>query len=62
MTNPDPAVFATAYRKLAGSTVVNKPLPEFSDPKLLRSSREKYAAIPDKHYKPGKFTTFVGFE
>jgi hypothetical protein len=62
MTSTDPAVSATAFRKLIGSTVVNKPLPEFNDPKLLRSSWEKYAAISDQYYKPGKFTTFVGFE
>ncbi len=62
MTNPDPKVSGEAFKKLIGSTVVNKPLPEFSDPKLLRSSWEKYAAISDKYYKPGKFTTFVGFE
>ncbi len=62
MTNPDPEVSATAFRKLIGSTIVNKPLPEFTDPKLLRSSWEKYSAISDKYYKPGKFTTFVGFE
>jgi hypothetical protein len=62
MTSTDPAVWATAFRKLIGSTVVNKPLPEFNDPKLLRSSWEKYAAISDQYYKPGKFTTFVGFE
>jgi hypothetical protein len=62
MTNPDPAVSATAFRKLIGSTITNKPLPEFNDPKLLRSAWEKYSAISDKYYKPGKFTTFVGFE
>ena len=62
MTSTDPSVSAQAFRKLIGSTVVNKPLPEFNDPKLLRSAWEKYAAISDKYYKPGKFTTFVGFE
>jgi hypothetical protein len=62
MTSTDPAVSATAFRKLIGSTVVNKPLPEFNDPKLVRSAWEKYAAISDQYYKPGKFTTFVGFE
>jgi hypothetical protein len=62
MTNPDPAISANAFRKLIGSTIVNKPLPEFNDPKLLRSAWEKYTAISDKYYKPGKFTTFVGFE
>ena len=62
MTNPDPAVSATAFRKLIGSTIVNKPLPEFNDPKLLRSAWEKYSAISDRYYKPGTFTTFIGFE
>jgi len=62
MTNPDPKVSGVAFKKLIGSLVVNKPLPEFSDPKMLRSTWEKYAAISDKYYKPGKFTTFVGFE
>ena len=51
-----------AFKKLIGSLVVNKPMPEFNDPALLRSSWEKYSAISDKYYKPGKFTTFIGFE
>jgi hypothetical protein len=62
MTSKDPSVSAQAFRKLIGSTVVNKPLPEFSDPQLLRSAWQKYAAIADKYNKPGKFTAFVGFE
>ncbi len=62
MTNPDPKVSGGAFKKLIGSLVVNKPLPEFNDPTLLRSSWEKYSAISDKYYKPGKFTTFIGFE
>jgi Protein of unknown function (DUF3604) len=62
MTNPNPKVSGEAFKKIAGSLVVNKPLPEFNDPKLLRSAWEKYGAISDKYYKPGKFTTFVGFE
>ena len=62
MTKPDPKVSGEAFKKIGGSLIVNKPLPEFSDPKLLRSTWETYAAISDKYYKPGKFTTFVGFE
>ncbi len=62
MTSSDPAVSATAFRKLIGSTVVNKPIPELNDPKLLRSAWEKYSAISDQYYKPGTFTTFIGFE
>jgi hypothetical protein len=62
MTNPDPKVSGAAFHKLIGSLVVNKPLAEFSDPKLLRSAWDAYAAIADKYYKPGKFTSFIGFE
>jgi len=62
MTNPDPAVSATAFHKLIGSTVVNKPLPEFNDPKLLRSTWQTYKSIAEKYNQPGKFTAFIGFE
>ncbi|MGA9565270.1 MAG: DUF3604 domain-containing protein [Candidatus Korobacteraceae bacterium] len=62
MTSTDPKVSGEAFKKLIGSLVVNKPIPEFNDPTLLRSSWEKYSAISDKYYKPGKFTTFIGFE
>ncbi len=62
MTSSDPAVSAASFKKLIGSTIVNKPLPEFSDPKVLRSAWEKYEAIAEKYNKPGQFTAFVGFE
>jgi hypothetical protein len=34
MTSSDPAVSAEAFKKLLGSTMVNKPLPEFMNPVL----------------------------
>jgi hypothetical protein len=62
MTSNDPKVSAEAFRKLIGSTATNKPLPEFSDPKLLLSAWDKYAAIAEQYNRPGQFTSFVGFE
>ena len=62
MTSTDPKVSGEAFKKLLGSTMLNKPIPEFNDPKVLRSAWENYAAIPDKYNQPGKFTSFVGFE
>ncbi len=62
MTSTDPKVSAQAFQRLLGSTFANQPIPEFNQPLLLRSAWEIYAAIPDKYYKPGKFTSFVGFE
>ena len=61
MTSTDPKVSGEAFKKLIGSLVVNKPVAEFSDPKMLRSTWEKYEAIADKYNDPGKFTAFVGF-
>ena len=62
MTSSDPKDSGAAFKKLIGSTVVNKPLPEFSDPKMLKSAWDTYSGIADKYYKPGKFTSFVAFE
>ena len=62
MTSADPQVSGQAFKTLIGSTMANKPLPEFSDPKTLRSTWETYMSAADKYYKPGFFTTFVGYE
>ena len=62
MTNPDPKVSEQAFKTLIGSTMSNKPLPEFSDPKMLRSAWETYMTAAEQYYKPGFFTTFVAYE
>lgn len=62
MTSSDPTVSGQAFKKLLGSTMVNKPISEFMNPELLRSVWESYAAEADRFSKPGKFTAFVGFE
>ena len=62
MTSTDPKVSGQAFQKLLGSTMLNKPIAAFNNPDLLRAAWDTYAAIPDKYYKPGKFTSFVGFE
>lgn len=62
MTSTDPKVSGEAFQKLLGSTMVNKPIPAFADPKLTKAAWEKYASFADKYNKPGKFTAFVGFE
>ena len=62
MTSTDPKVSAEAFKKLLGSTYLNKPIPEFNDPKLTSAAWQRYAAIPDQYNHPGQFTAFVGFE
>jgi len=62
LTSTDPKIAAQSFLKLIGSTKSNKPLPEFSDPKVLRSVWETYSSMADKYYKPGTFATFIGYE
>src|SRR4051794_8124995 len=58
MTGNDPKVSGQAFKKLLGSTMANRPLPEFNDPAMLRSTWQAYSAIAEKYNQPGKFTTF----
>ncbi len=62
MTSNDPTIAAEAFKKLIGSTVSNKPLPEFTEAGMVRSAWATYAAAARKYDDPGKFTAFVGFE
>jgi hypothetical protein len=62
MTSKDPAVAAAAFHKVVGTFVTNEPLPELSDPKLLRSTWTNYQATAERYNKPGRFTSFIGFE
>ncbi len=62
MTSTDPSVAAAAFHKVVGTFVTNKPLPELSDPKVLHSTWMAYTATAEKYNKPGKFTSFIGFE
>jgi hypothetical protein len=62
MTSKDVKVSSAAFYKVIATFVSNKPLPELSDPKLLRSTWADYTAIAEKYNKPGRFTSFIAFE
>ena len=62
MSSTDPAVAAAAFNKVVTTFVTNEPLPELSDPKLLRSTWTDYQATAEKYNKPGRFTSFIAFE
>jgi len=62
MTSSDPKVSGQPFQNFLGSTMATKPIPELNTPDLRAAAWESYAAIPDRYYTPGKFTSFVGFE
>jgi hypothetical protein len=47
---------------MVSSLTKNQPLTDLLKPDVLGSVWHKYKEIADKHYKPGKFTTFVSYE
>jgi len=62
MTSQDPQMSGQAFKKLIGSTVQNQPIPELNDPTLVKAAWDEYAKYADEYYRPGRLTTFVGFE
>ncbi len=62
LTSTDAKIAGAAFGEVAASMANNKPLPEFSDPALLRSAWKTYVSAAEKYNDPGKFTAFVAFE
>src|SRR3989304_121884 len=58
----DPEVRMGAMMKVIGSIMSQKPIPEFVDPKVSRSVWQEIIKAAEKHYQPGKFTPFIGYE
>jgi len=57
-----PADVNRVFQWLAGSLAKAEPIKELLDPAVAGSVWKENVAIADKYYKPGKFTTFVGYE
>lgn len=51
-----------AHRRLSESKKTGKPHPSLNRPDLTRSAWQQTIAAAHRHYQPGQFTTFVGFE
>src|SRR5215510_16239440 len=62
VTSKDPAVAVAAYTEALNGISTRKADPKLSDPVVGRSIWQEVIATANKHYQPGKFTTFPGFE
>src|SRR5262245_26672953 len=62
VTSKDPAVAVAAYTEALNGISTRKADPNLSDPAIGRTIWQEVVATANKHYQPGKFTTFPGFE
>jgi hypothetical protein len=51
-----------AYAELLRASGTGEDIPEFENQALQRAAWEDYSTFADKHYDPGRFTTFHAFE
>ena len=58
----DPEQGEAAFQQIITSASVNKIIPYMADPKTAKSVWETQKNVANKHYEPGKFTTFIAFE
>src|SRR5262245_43374589 len=62
VTSKDPAVAVAAYTEALNGISTRKADPKLSDPAVGRTIWQEVVATANKHYQPGRFTTFPGFE
>ena len=62
MFGTDPAAITAAFGKIGGSVRSGEPYPEIYDREIIDSTWQNAVATADKHYTPGKLTTFAAYE
>jgi len=62
MFGTDPELIVRAFNKIGGSVRSGQPFPEAYDRELIDSTWQDNTATADKHYEPGRLTTFSAYE
>jgi len=61
-TSKDQKDIAKSYADFMVGVIANKPSPELNNEAVIKSSWQRVIDAAHKYNKPGKFTTFVGYE
>jgi hypothetical protein len=56
------SVITRAFGRIAGSIATGQALPEVDNREVARTVWQEIQASADRYYRPGHFTTFVGYE
>ncbi len=62
INNPDREASLKAYGKVGMSMATSWPYEELLDKKVIQTTWQRIVAAADRHYEPGKFTTFPAYE
>ena len=62
INNPDGAVSGKAFSKIGLSLATSQPYEELIQPDIIQHTWQRIVQAADRHYEPGKFTTFPAYE
>jgi len=62
INSPDPDVMSTAFNDIIRASRLKKPIAGLENPAVLRETWDQIVASANRHYKPGRFTTFIAYE
>lgn len=62
LASTDKAEADAAFAKLASSLFDSEPLEELRPPAVVRSNWQEVVNAAERHYRPGEFSTLVGYE
>ena len=62
ITSTDKAVSQKSFLKIVGSMSFSWPYEELIEPEMMHSTWQRVVETADRHYEPGKFTTFPAYE
>lgn len=62
VTDPDPDVAVRAFTRIIAASRMGQPLDGLDAPEVMRETWDDIVASANRHYEPGKFTTFIGYE
>jgi len=62
INSPNPDVMSSAFVDIIRASRAGRPIDGLTDPVIRKETWGEIVASANRHYEPGKFTTFIGYE